>query len=198
MPAVQALSPTVVSVKPVEHAGVHVDEEFWVAVQVPALPPTGNNEGTVQSQGLAMHVAALLKFPRVQIVGPDDVYPALHEILQEAPLANVPVQLPIPPLTTDKLLKIEQPLATHVAGPLKLPRMQIVVPEEVYPALHEILQEAPLTNVPLQLPIPPLATDKLLKIEEEEDKLLKVEQPLATHVAAVSTGCEQLDDPNTM
>ena len=38
----------------------------------------------------------------------EGVYPALHVILQEAPPAKVPVQLPIPPLATEMLLGMEQ------------------------------------------------------------------------------------------
>ena len=49
---------------------------------------------------------------------PEEVYPALHAMLQYAPPAKVPVQLPIPPLATEVLLGMEQValLAMHVGG----------------------------------------------------------------------------------
>ena len=80
------------------HAGVHVDPEVWLAVQLPTVPPTeGNKESKVQSHALAVHVGALLlKFPLAHTMDPEDVYPALHVILQDAPLVKVAVQLPNP------------------------------------------------------------------------------------------------------
>ena len=110
---------------------------------------------------LAKHVAGPL-VPRLQVLGPEEVYPASQVILQESPLAKVPLQLPIPPLATETLLGMLHPLASHVGALLKFPRAQVIGPEEVYDVLQLIWQESPLAKVPVQLPIPPLATEKLL------------------------------------
>jgi len=39
---------------------------------------------------------------------PEGVYPVLQVMLQYAPPAKVPVQLPVPPLATEKSLGMEQ------------------------------------------------------------------------------------------
>jgi len=50
-------------------------------------------------------------------IHPEEVYPALHVMVQYAPPAKVPVQLPVPPLATEKSLGMEQvALAMHVGG----------------------------------------------------------------------------------
>jgi len=117
----------------------------------------------------------------------ETAYPALHEGRHDAPLAKVSVQLPIPPLATEKLLEMaHHPLATHVAALLKLPRVQIVGPDDEYPALHEILQEAPLAKVPVHVPNAPFVG------------AVAALHGLGLHVAAVSTPTVQLDDPDTV
>ena len=39
-----------------------------------------------------------------------DVYPALHAMLHVAPLAKVPLQVPVPPFATEKLVGMVQPV----------------------------------------------------------------------------------------
>ena len=97
------------------HAGVHVDPEVWLAVQLPTVPPTeGNKESKVQSHALAVHVGALLlKFPLAHTMDPEDVYPALHVILQDAPLVKVAVQLSIPPFG---IVGVAHGLALHTGA----------------------------------------------------------------------------------
>ena len=127
-------------------------------------------------QPLGMHVGALLlKFPRLHVIDdklPKGVYPALHVILQDAPLAKVPVQLPVPPFG---IVGVEHPLALHTGTVLKIPRLHVIddkFPKGVYPALHVILQEAPLAKVPAQLTLPPFG-------------IVGVAHPLALHTGAV-------------
>ena len=69
----------------------------------------------------------------------------------------MPLQLPIDPLATETLLGLLQLFAKQVGTVLKFPRLHVIDPdpEGVYPALHVILQVAPLAKVPAQLTLPP-------------------------------------------
>ena len=42
------------------HPGEHADPEACVAEQLPVFPLVGNNEGEVQSHGLAVHTSGFI------------------------------------------------------------------------------------------------------------------------------------------
>ena len=148
-------------------------------MQSPAAPFAGAADA---SQGFAAHVAAV-RFPAVQELVPDTVYPELHVGWHVEPLARELVQSPAAPFAgaADAL----HGFAEHVAA-VNVPKEQDDVPDTVYPELHVGWHVDPLARELVQSPAAPFvgAAD--------------ASQGFAEHVAAVNVPKEQDDVPDTV
>ena len=171
VPAVQELVPE--TVYPELHVGWHVDPLARELVQSPAPPFVGAVDA---SQGFAEHVAAV-RVPAVQELVPETVYPELHVGWHVDPLARELVQSPAPPFVG--AVDASQGFAEHVAA-VRVPAVQELVPETVYPELHVGWHVDPLARELVQSPAPPFVG------------AVDASQGFAEHVAAVSTAVQEL------
>ena len=99
----------------------------------------------------AEHVAAV-NVPKEHELVPDTVYPELHVGWQVDPLASELVQSPAPPFLG--AADASQGFAEHVAA-VRVPAVQELVPETVYPELHVGWHVDPLAREPVQSPTAP-------------------------------------------
>lgn len=79
---------------PITQAGWHSSPDSNSSLQSPDSPLAG---AELASQGFGSHVA-VVKFPSIQLAGPDTVKPASQPSRQDPPEASVDVQLPTLPL----------------------------------------------------------------------------------------------------
>ena len=70
--------------------------------------------------------------------------------------------------------------------------------EDVYPVLHAMLHVAPLAKVPLQVPVPPFATEKLAGMVQLVEVFKEALHRLGEHVAAVNVPNVQVEGPDTV
>ena len=99
----------------------------------------------------AEHVAAV-NVPKEHELVPDTVYPELHVGWQVDPLASELVQSPAPPFAG--AVDASHGFAEHVAA-VRVPAVQELVPETVYPELHVGWHVDPLAREPVQSPTAP-------------------------------------------
>jgi hypothetical protein len=122
--------------------GVGADVGAGVGVEV------GTGVGVTLGVGVAMHVMMPElpdKTPYQQINSPDTVYPSLHDGVHELPLARLEVHPPSAPLVGGVTA---HGLALHAAVfVVSAPKLQVRVPDVVYPLLHVGVHELPLARL---------------------------------------------------
>ena len=136
------------TVYPELHVGWQVDPLASELVQSPAPPFVGAADA---SHGFAEHVAAV-SVPALQDDVPDTVYPDLHVGWHVEPLDREPVQSPTAPF--EGAVDASHGFAEHVAA-VRVPAVQELVPETVYPELHVGWQDDPVGRELMQSPTSP-------------------------------------------
>ena len=146
------------------------------------LTPNPNLTNVFSQQVSSLHVA-VVKAPRLQELRPDTMYPSSHVGWHDDPLGSELVQLPTPPFSgAEEML---QGAGSHVAV-VKVPRLQELRPDTMYPLSQVGWHVEPLARELVQSPAAPFAG--------AADAL----HGFAEHVAAVNVPKEQDDVPDTV
>jgi len=137
------------TVNPLSQVGWHVDPDARLLLQFPLFPFVGLADA---SHGLGLHVAAV-NLPAVQLDVPETVYQSSHVGWHVDPDARFDVQLPLSPLVGSA--DASHGLGLHFAA-VKVPAVQLDVPETVYPLIHVGWHVDPDSRRLLQSPAFPL------------------------------------------